>query len=148
MPPTPQAGPIAVVAVGAVVVDRAARILLVRRGRAPDVGAWTLPGGRVEASESLECAIVREVREETSLAARVVCPLGVVAVTREGFAYAIHEHLLVPLEEGDAPLVAGDDAADARWATRDVLERLRVRREAIDVIERGLREARKRRLAR
>jgi len=129
-------------------VDRVGRVLLVRRARAPNAGAWTLPGGRVEESESLEHAIVREVREETSLATRVVCPLGVVLIAPEGFAFAIHEHLLVPEDEGDRPIVAGDDAADARWATRDALGGLGVGAEAIDVIDRGLQEARRQGLAR
>jgi ADP-ribose pyrophosphatase YjhB (NUDIX family) len=138
----------ALLAVGAVVVDRAGRVLLVRRARPPNQGAWTLPGGRVEGTESLESAVVREVREETGLATRVLCALGVVAIVREGFAYAIHEHLLVPADGGDSPLVAGDDAAEARWAARDGLEALGVARDAIDVIDRGLAEAQERRLVR
>jgi ADP-ribose pyrophosphatase YjhB (NUDIX family) len=141
MPSPTQAEPKAVLAVGAVVVDRAGRVLVVRRGRPPSAGAWTLPGGRVESSESLEYAIVREVREETSLATRVICPLGVVMIAREGFAFAIHEHLLVPEDAGDAPLVAADDAADARWADRDALRELGVGEDAIAVIEHGLAEA-------
>jgi 8-oxo-dGTP diphosphatase len=144
MPPPQQAEPIPVVAVGAVVVDPATRVLLVRRARAPNAGAWTLPGGHVEESESLESAIVREVREETSLATRVVCALGVVPIAKEGFAYVIHEHLLVPLAESDAPLVAGDDAAEARWASREALDGLGVGREAIEVIDLGIAEASRR----
>src|SRR5579859_6567815 len=101
------------VAVGAVVVDREGRVLLVQRGRPPGVGTWTLPGGRVEAGESLEEAVVREVREEASLEARVCCALQTVTVEREGFSYAIHEHLIEPLSS--TPLRAGDDAADLRW---------------------------------
>jgi 8-oxo-dGTP diphosphatase len=132
-----------VAAVGAVVLERAGRVLLVRRGRPPGEGTWTLPGGRVEPGETLEEAVVREVREETGLAARVVCGLGTVDVAREGFVYVIHEHLLVPLDVCAVP-VAGDDADDARWASWDDLARLGVHPDAVAVIERGLAEARAR----
>ena len=134
-------------AVGAVVVDRLARVLLVRRARPPNQGAWTLPGGRIERGESHEGAIIREVLEETGLAARVLCPLGVVPIAGEGFAYEIHEHLLVPAHDGDAALVAVDDAAEARWARREELAELGVAQEAVEVIDRGLAEERRRRLS-
>lgn len=129
--------------VGAVVVDRAGRVLLVRRARPPMAGAWTLPGGHVEIGESLDGAVVREVYEETAIVARVVCSLGAVAIAREGFEYVIHEHLLVPVDPPATP-VAGDDAADARWAARGDAETLGVHPDAVKVIRRGMAEALKR----
>jgi ADP-ribose pyrophosphatase YjhB (NUDIX family) len=54
-------------------VFRAGRVLLVRRARPPSAGPWTLPGGAVEAGETLHEAVVRELREETGLA---IAPLG------------------------------------------------------------------------
>ncbi len=135
-----------VTAVGAVVVNRSARVLLVQRRRAPMAGAWTLPGGHVEPGEWPEAAIAREVREETGLKTRVVCELGVVILRREGFGYAIHEYLLEP-SEGDGPVRAGDDAADARWATQDEATAMGVGAEALAMIERGIDEARVRGLA-
>jgi 8-oxo-dGTP diphosphatase len=54
------------VGVGAVVVDEG-RVLLVRRGREPLKGHWSLPGGLLEVGESLAAGVVREVREETGL---------------------------------------------------------------------------------
>ena len=55
-----------IVAVGAVILD-GDRVLLVQRGQEPLKGEWSLPGGAVELGETLEEALVREVREETSL---------------------------------------------------------------------------------
>jgi 8-oxo-dGTP diphosphatase len=130
----PQAEP--VVAVGAVVVDPAGRVLLVRRAKPPMTGVWTLPGGRLEAGETLEAAVVREVREETGIPCRVVCALGVVPIAGEGFSYLIHEHLLVSL--GGTQPRAGDDAADARWVAREELAQFRVRPEVLAVVDRAL----------
>jgi ADP-ribose pyrophosphatase YjhB (NUDIX family) len=133
----PPAGPLPpTTAVGAVVLDAAGRVLLIRRARPPGVGSWTLPGGRVERGESCEEAVLRELREETSLEARVQCPLGTVSIEREGFRYVIHEHLVVPL--GDGPLRPGDDAAEARWVARHELEALGVLPDAVAVIDRGM----------
>ena len=138
-----QAGPAGVLAVGAVIIDRTGRVLLVRRARAPGAGSWTLPGGRVEVGETLEAAIIREVREETALPARVVCPLDVVNIAREGFSYTIHEFLLTPLDSDTLPL-AGDDAAEALWVQRESLSGLGVRLDVVEVIDRGVVEARAR----
>ena len=55
-----------IVGVGAVIVD-GDRVLLVKRAHEPLKGEWSLPGGAVEVGESLEAALVREVREETCL---------------------------------------------------------------------------------
>ena len=130
-------------AAGAVVVDRSGRVLLVRRGHPPRAGEWSLPGGHVEPGETPEDAAVREVLEETAVAARLVCGLGVVSVEGEGRTYAIHEHLLVPLDEMPRPQ-AGDDAADARWIDPRDVDALGVRDATRAVLAQGLAEARAR----
>src|SRR5712691_10819704 len=53
--------------VGAVIKDDAGRLLLIKRGHEPGKGLWSVPGGRVEAGETDQEALVREVREETGL---------------------------------------------------------------------------------
>ena len=117
-------------------MDARGRVLLVRRGRAPSAGEWTLPGGRVEAGESSDAAVLRELREETAVEGRVLASLGVVEVRRDAEIFAIHEYLVAPMS--DAPARAGDDAADVRWALPDELDALHVRADAIAVVERGL----------
>ena len=53
--------------VGAIVHDAGGRLLVIRRGRPPGAGRWSLPGGRVEPGESDAEAVVRELLEETGL---------------------------------------------------------------------------------
>jgi 8-oxo-dGTP diphosphatase len=101
-----------VVAVGAVLVDHD-RLLLVRRGRPPAQGLWSVPGGRVEHGETLVEAVVRELREETGLEG--VCgPLIDWAEHFEGEFHSIVFDFEVTLVGEDDP-VHGDDAVDARW---------------------------------
>jgi 8-oxo-dGTP diphosphatase len=101
--------------VGAVIQDQAGRLLLIRRRNEPGAGLWSLPGGRIEPGESDQQAIVREVREETSLV--VTCGPLLGAVERPGLGGSVLDirdyHALVTGGE----LAAGDDAADARWVT-------------------------------
>jgi len=110
-----------VVAVGAVaLVDDT--LLLVRRGRGPAQGQWSVPGGRVEPGEPLHLAVVRETLEETGL--EVVVDRFVGWVERfsspdEAAGEDPHHFVIldfaVTLLDVDAPVVAGDDAAEARW---------------------------------
>ena len=55
-----------VVGVGAVIVYEG-KILLEKRKNAPGKGKWSVPGGLVELGESIEQAVIREVKEETGL---------------------------------------------------------------------------------
>jgi 8-oxo-dGTP diphosphatase len=119
--PVPAGGP--VVAVGAVVVDDE-RLLLVRRRHAPHAGCWAVPGGRVQAGETLAEAVTRELREETGIEG--VCgPL--IGWTELLPAAADEAHLVILDFEvtlfGPAEPVAGSDAGAARWvAISDVAE--------------------------
>lgn len=99
--------------VGAVVVDRG-RLLLVRRGRDPGRGRWSVPGGRVEEGEPVEAAVVRELAEETGLAGRCGPLLGWVERIDADHHFVILDFTV--RVEGDEEPVAGDDAEEVRWA--------------------------------
>ena len=57
----PSAPPVPVLGVGGIVM-RGDRFLLIRRRHEPGAGLWSLPGGRVEAGETLRVALAREMR--------------------------------------------------------------------------------------
>lgn len=66
-----------VLTVDAVITDHHGRILLMERGTEPFRGSWVLPGGLVDPGETVEEAVVREVREELGLTVEVVRLIGV-----------------------------------------------------------------------
>jgi 8-oxo-dGTP diphosphatase len=98
-------------AVGAIVVHDDS-LLMVLRGREPNKGLWTVPGGRVEAGEYLADALKREVREETGIEIEVGELLGVLE-RRGDQHFVILDFLAQPID--DTALRASDYAADARW---------------------------------
>ena len=98
-------------AVGAIVVHDDS-LLMVLRGREPNKGLWTVPGGRVEAGEYLADALKREVREETGIEIDVGDLLGLLE-RRGDEHFVILDFLAQPSD--DTTLTASDDAAEARW---------------------------------
>ncbi len=110
--------------VGAVVLDDAGRLLLVRRGREPSRGLWSLPGGRVEPGETDADAVAREVLEETGLAVDVGAPVGNVRIPAgDAVVYDVTDYRCT-LDGQDQVPQAGDDADDVLFADAATLESL------------------------
>ncbi|WP_263409696.1 NUDIX hydrolase [Terriglobus tenax] len=106
-----------IVGVGAIVFQDN-NVLLVRRGREPLKGEWSLPGGRLELGESLQEGVAREVREETGL---TVVPLRHVEtldrVVRDRDGRVLYHYVLVDYlcELRGGVLECDDDAMDVAW---------------------------------
>ncbi len=108
-----------VFAASAVIVDDRGRVLLVKRGKEPQKGRWSVPGGSVEAGETLAQAAAREVREETGLEVSVGSELWILTTpTADGRTYEIHDFAATVV---GGELVAGDDADEARWVSPEEL---------------------------
>jgi 8-oxo-dGTP diphosphatase len=99
-------------------IFRDGRVLIVRRGRPPAYGLYTLPGGVVELGETLEEAIIREVREETGLE---IAPLELVgfhqAIARDAEGRVERHFVILPFAarwiEGEISL--NEELAEAHW---------------------------------
>lgn len=106
------------IGVGAVVF-RGGDVLVIRRGKAPFIGQWSIPGGGLHEGERLEDAAVREVREETGVEIRLIGLIGVFEAlpkTREGEGFLRHTLMIdYAAEWVSGEPVAGDDAADAAF---------------------------------
>ncbi len=114
------------VGVGAVIVDArlsleagGARVVLIRRRFEPLAGEWSLPGGIVEAGETLDACVAREMREETGLDVEVGPVIEVFdRITRDDegrvrYHYVLVDYLCWP---SGGTLRAGSDVDAAVWA--------------------------------
>ena len=104
MTPTPTVG---------VICFRGDEVLIIRRGKAPRLGDWSIPGGRLEWEEPVKDCALRELYEETGVRAEL---LGLVDVIDGMFGEGRHYVLIDYAARWTAgEPVAGDDAAEARF---------------------------------
>jgi len=130
------------VGVGAVLIHEG-RVLLIRRGKEPLRGRWTVPGGTVELGETLEQALVREVEEETGLQVRpreslLVFDRILRAEGRVSYHYVIIDYLC-DYESGSPR--AGSDAEDVALATPEDLGSYDLPDKTLEVVLQGFRRA-------
>ena len=126
-----------IVGVG-VVVWHGERVLLVRRGKPPRVGQWSLPGGAQRLGETVAEAARREVKEEAGLEivlGDVVTTADLIERDRQG-RVRYHYALIDFVAEAASPeLRPGSDASDARWFGLAEIETLGLWSETVRVIK-------------
>src|SRR5260370_23789857 len=131
------------VGVGAIIVV-GGRVPLVKRGQAPLLGEWSIPGGMLELGETLRQGAEREAVEETGLMVRATDVLGVFdrvvldAAKRCQYHYVLIDFLC---ERISGDLHAAGDAADVRWFTLEEVGKLALPQDTTAVIRLGLEKA-------
>ena len=113
-----------IVGIGAVIVKED-KILLEKRKNSPGRGKWSIPGGLVELGESLEQAVIREVKEETCLDVAELSLVDVVDDVELDDKGKVRYHFViidfcVNVKKG--VLKAASDAGELRWISLSEVE--------------------------
>ena len=126
---------------GVVIYDRG--VVLIRRGKQPLLGEWSIPGGTLELGETLEEGLRRELKEETGLEVEPLQLLKVLdRIDREGEAVRFHYVIVDYLcERRGGELRAGSDASEAALVKLSDLDTYRLTAEADEVVREGFARA-------
>jgi 8-oxo-dGTP diphosphatase len=139
-PAAPMVGVAAVVVCGD-------EVLLVRRGREPLRGRWSLPGGLLELGETTAEGVAREVLEETGICVRPVEMVTTIdRILRDDDDRVRYHYVLVEwlcFAEEQSALVCGDDADEAVWVKREdiISATFELEKPTLSVIEKALKLA-------
>lgn len=131
------------VGVGAIIIQHG-RIALIKRGKPPLMGEWSVPGGMLELGETVRHGVQREALEETGLVVQARELLGVfdriVSDAKGQFSY---HYVLVDFlcEVVSGELCAGHDACDANWFAPDQVVTLPLAADTAEVIRLGFSKA-------
>lgn len=129
-----------ILGVGAVVIE-AGKVLLIKRGKEPSLGEWSLPGGRVKLGESIRDAIAREVIEETGLDIEIGDVVEILErIFRDNKRKIKYHYLLVDFfaRPKGGILVASSDASDASFFSIEEIEGMNLPTVTEEVILKGL----------
>jgi 8-oxo-dGTP diphosphatase len=128
------------VGIGALIVENG-RVVLIKRGKAPLLGEWSIPGGMLELGETLRQGAEREALEETGLVVRATELLGVFdRVVPDTDGNIVYHYVLIDFlcEKTSGELRAGADAADAQWFTPEEVAKLPLAEDTAGVIRAAL----------
>jgi 8-oxo-dGTP diphosphatase len=108
-----------------IVVIRGNEVLLCRRGKPPNIGSWTLPGGAQDVGETCEAAARRELMEETGLAVGDLHFCAHVDTIRRDDDGRVRFHYTIldfAARWASGEAIAGSDVSEVQWAPLDALE--------------------------
>ncbi|HQT46971.1 MAG: phosphohydrolase [Acidocella sp. 20-63-7] len=126
-----------------VILLRGAQILLIRRGKPPGLGLWSLPGGKQELGETAQACARRELLEETGLTCgelTLIAHADSIHYDAQGrikYHYTILD-FAAPYLDGDA--APGDDVTQTAWASLEELDRYELSVEMQDIICKAISE--------
>lgn len=104
------------VGVGAFILNENNELLLQKRAVPAEKEHWCIPGGRLEMFETLEHAVVREVKEETDLNIKVIRLMGVCDhIIQDENAHWVAMSYLCKIENGNPKIMEPDKASDMKW---------------------------------
>jgi 8-oxo-dGTP diphosphatase len=111
------------------------KVLLIQRARAPWLGLWSLPGGRLEPGETAEQCAIREVREETGLSIYALRPIMLMELGGSGnFLLQVFA-----TEAFEGEIVASEEITAYRWVRPGSIPAATATPHLAEVLERAFR---------
>ncbi|WMJ81898.1 NUDIX domain-containing protein [Clostridium sp. MB40-C1] len=110
------------VGVGAVIINENKEILLLLREKSPELGCWSIPGGKVEMFETVEDAIKREVKEELDVEVEIIKLITVTNhIIWKEKAHWVAPTFLANVVSGQVKNVEPEKHKEVRWFSIDNL---------------------------
>lgn len=117
-----------------VVCFRGEDVLLIKRGKEPRKGQWSIPGGRIEPGETEAIAALRELMEETAITASLGPKIEIIDADFGNGPYRLHDYV-AKWQTGEP--VAGDDAAHAEFVPLSKIDDLGMWSETTRIIRKA-----------